>query len=151
MIETVAHSKTSIHWTMRNWWKMMRHCVMGTLAYQACLLRQSGLLGSCMAAALGQRKAHVLLLRTGMLVDICTASLCLFVETIGNAGEHVGRSNAAPSNGSKTLTTPRQVPFISSLVFSVPYLSQWHPLIETWLSSSLCYMETLPQGIRRRF
>jgi hypothetical protein len=77
-----------------------------------------------MAAALGQRKAHVLLLRTGMLVDISTASLCLFLETIGDAGEHVGRSNAAPSNGSKTLTTPRQVPFVSSLVSLVLLLSQ---------------------------
>jgi hypothetical protein len=57
---------------------------------QACLLCQSGLLGSCMAVTLGQHKAHVLLLRTGMLVDICTASLCSFVEMIGDAGEHVG-------------------------------------------------------------
>jgi hypothetical protein len=57
---------------------------------KACLLFQSGLLGSCMAATLGQCKVHLLLLRTGMLIAICTASLCLFVETIGNAGKHVG-------------------------------------------------------------
>jgi hypothetical protein len=77
-----------------------------------------------MAAALGQCKAHVLLLRTGMLIDICTASLCSFLEMIGDAGEHVGRSNAVPSNGSKTLTTPRQVPFLHrlSLLFN-PYLN----------------------------
>jgi hypothetical protein len=68
---------------------------------QACLLRQSGLLVSCTAATLGQRKARVLLLRTGMLIDISTASLCSFLETIGDAGEHVGRSNAAPSTDPK--------------------------------------------------
>jgi hypothetical protein len=84
----------------------------------------SGLLGSCMAAMLGQCKARVLLLGTGMLVDISTASLCSFLEMIGNAGEYVGRSNAAPSNGSKTLTTPRQVPFVLSLVSFVLLLSQ---------------------------
>jgi hypothetical protein len=88
--------------------------------HQACLLRQSGLLGYCMAATLGQRKVHVLLLRTGMLIYISTASLCSFLETIGDAGEHVGQSNAAPSNGSKTLTTPRQVPFLASLVSFIP-------------------------------
>jgi hypothetical protein len=51
------------------------------------------------------------------------------VETIGDAGEHVGQSNAAPSDGSKTLTTPRQVslsllfllPSISLLIHSVPF------------------------------
>jgi hypothetical protein len=43
-----------------------------------------------MAAMLGQHKAHVLLLRTGMLIDISTASLCLFLETIGDAGKYVG-------------------------------------------------------------
>ena len=50
----------------------------------------SGLLGSCTAATLGQRKARVLLLGTGMLVDISTASLCSFLESIGDAGEYVG-------------------------------------------------------------
>jgi hypothetical protein len=77
-----------------------------------------------MAAVLGQHKEHVLLLRTGMLVDISTASLCLFLEMIGDAGEYVGRSNAAPSNGSKTLTTPRQVPFVLLLVSFILLLSQ---------------------------
>jgi hypothetical protein len=61
-----------------------------------------------MAATLGQCKVHVLLLGTGMLIDICTASLCSFVETIGNAGKHVGQFNSVPSDGSKTLTTPRK-------------------------------------------
>jgi hypothetical protein len=101
-----------------------------------------------MAATVGQRKARVLLLRTGMLVDISTASLCSFLETIGNAGEYVGRSKAAPSNGSKTLTTPRQVLFVLSLVSFVLLLSQQRVLlIETWPYSSLRYMETLPEVI----
>jgi hypothetical protein len=43
-----------------------------------------------MAATLGQCKVHVLLLGTGMLVDISTASLCSFLEMIGDAGEYVG-------------------------------------------------------------
>jgi hypothetical protein len=77
-----------------------------------------------MAAMLGQRKVHVLLLGTGMLVDIFTASLCSFLETIGDAGEYVGRSNAVPSNGSKTLTTPRQVPLVLSLVSFILLPSQ---------------------------
>jgi hypothetical protein len=84
----------------------------------------SGLLGSCTAATLGQHKACVLLLGTGMLVDIFTASLCSFLEMIGDAGEYVGQSNAVPSNGSKTLTTPRQVPFVLSLVSFILLLSQ---------------------------
>jgi hypothetical protein len=90
----------------------------GTLAWSVArrAYLPSGLLGSCMAPTLGQCQAHVLLLRTGMLVDISTVSLCSFLETIGDAGEYVGRSNAVPSDGSKTLTTPRQVSLSSSLV-----------------------------------
>jgi hypothetical protein len=60
--------------------------------------------------------------------------LAMLASMLGNPMQHLA------SNGSKTLTTPRQVPFVSSLVFSVPYLSQrCRPLIETWLSSSLRY------------
>jgi ABC-type transport system involved in multi-copper enzyme maturation permease subunit len=68
---------------------------------------------------------------------------------IGDAGEHVGQSNTAPSDGSKTLTTPRKVSLSSSLVLFLLLLHSYLLSNEKFsLVSFLCYMETCLTGIQ---
>jgi hypothetical protein len=92
----------------------------------------SGLLGSCMAAMLGQHKACVLLLRTGMLVDISTARFDHFWWRLAMLASMLGDPMQRLVMDPK-YSTPRQVSLNMALPFASSISS--HILCFLWDSS----------------